>query len=97
MISIPKKVKINGITYKVNVTENIKLGLDFGGEILYGDQEINIRPIGKEMKEVVFFHECIHGMLESLGYDKHDEKLVDGLAHQLFMLINDNPEMLKKG
>lgn len=97
MINIPKKIKINGIPYKVNVTENIKLGINYGGEILYGDQEINIRPMGNEMKEIVFLHECVHGMLEALGYEKHDEKLIDGLSHQLFMLINDNPEVFKKG
>lgn len=97
MMNIPKQVKIGGITYKVNITDNIGLGLDCVGEILYNDQQINIRPTASEQIVISFLHECVHGMLESLGYNEHDELMVDGLAHQLFMLINDNPKFFKKG
>ncbi len=96
-MKIPSKVLINGIPYKVSETNNLQLGLNYGGEIFYNEQEINIRPSSNECKEITFLHECIHGMLHSLGYEKHDEKMVDGLAHQLFMLIKDNQEMFKKG
>ena len=59
-MNIPKQVKIGGITYKVNVTDNIKLGLDYGGELFYTDQQINIRPMAKDQMTVSFLHECVH-------------------------------------
>lgn len=96
-MKIPSEVLINGVPFTVMVTDKISLGLDYGGEICYGQQEINIRPMAPECQKVIFLHECVHGMLDSLGYEKHDEKLVDGIAHQLYMLIKDNPEIFKKG
>lgn len=93
-MKIPTKVVINGVSYNVNITDKLALGLDYGGEIAYDVQEINIRPFTEERQQLIFLHECVHGMLKSLGYSEHDEKLVDGLAHQLWMFIKDNPDML---
>lgn len=96
-MKIPKKVLINSVPFKVMITNSLSLGMEYGGEISYGTQEINIRPLALECQEIIFLHECVHGMLDSLGYKVHDEKLVDGLAHQMYMLIKDNPEMFRKG
>lgn len=96
-MKIPSETVISGITYTVNITDRLSLGSDYGGEICYGQQEINIRPMATECQDVIFLHECIHGMLKALGYEEHDEKLVDGIAHQFYMWIKDNPEIFKKG
>lgn len=96
-MKIPNEVIINGIHYTVVISDKLSLGQEYGGEICYGQQEINIRPFAPECQKVIFLHECVHGMMEALGYTKHDEKLIDGLAHQLYMWINDNPEIFKKG
>jgi len=37
-----------------------------------------------------------HGIFEHLGYNEHDEKLIDGLANALYMIIEDNPKMFEK-
>ena len=77
---------------------NLRMGVDFAGEFYEGDQEINIKEFsGKDTMNVSFLHECIHGMLYSLGYLKHDEKMIDGLAHQLYAFIVDNPQVFEKG
>lgn len=40
----------------------------------------------------------IRDSVNALGLcsDKHDEQLIDGLAHQLLLLLRDNPEMLRE-
>ena len=60
----------------------------------------NVITIMERAPEQMFhtlLHECVHGMLYALGYhsDEHDEKLVDGLAYQLFMLVKDNKAMFE--
>lgn len=96
-MKIPNEVIINSIPYKVNVVSSLKLGTDYAGEIFEMDQEINIREFsGNDMMNVSFLHECIHGMLHSLGYTEHDEKLVDGLAHQLYAFFIDNPQIFER-
>ncbi len=96
-MNIPNKVIINSVPYKVNIKSSLRMGIDFAGEFFETDQEINIKDFsGKDMMNISFLHECIHGMLYSLGYLKHDEKMVDGLAHQLYAFIKDNPQVFKE-
>ena len=93
-MKIPKKIKIGGLTYTVEETENIVLGCDYNAEILYESQKINIRPtLGKQQKQRTLIHEIVHGIYDNLGYSKHDEKVIDEMAGALYALIVDNPEM----
>ena len=96
-MKIPNKVIINSVPYKVNVKSNLRMGTDFAGEIWETDQEINTKEFsGKDIMNISFLHECIHGMFYSLGYTEHDEKLIDGLAHQMYAFIVDNPQVFEK-
>lgn len=95
-MNIPKKIKIGGVPYKVTITENVKMGDDYAAEIRYQQQEINIRPAAPEVSEISFWHECVHGMMKALGLSEHDEKLVDGLAFQLHLLVKDNPRLFER-
>ena len=90
---IPEIVKIGGLTYKVNVTENIKLGEDYGAEIRFRELEINIREMPRERMNRCFLHEVFHGIYENLGYIDHDEKQIDEVAGAFYGVIVDNPEM----
>lgn len=90
---IPKSVKIGALTYKVNITDNLVLGCDYGGEILYQELVINIRPMAPERMEQSFLHEVCHGIYDHLGYVVHDEKKIDELAGSLHELIEGNPGM----
>jgi len=94
---IPRSVKIGALTYKVNITENLVLGCDYGGEILYDSLNINIRPMAPERMEQSFLHEVCHGIFDHLGYVEHDEKKIDELAGSLHELIVANPEMFENG
>lgn len=96
-MNIPEKVKIGGITYAVEVTENLKLGnARYSGEIDYCDLVIRVCPNAQGKMDVDFVHELLHGVFDHLGYKDHDEKMIDELAHALYMVIEDNPDMFIK-
>lgn len=99
-MEIPDCVKIGGVPYEVYISEDKHdlLELTYCGRIDYGAQRIALRKCGPDAMKISLLHECLHGMLNALGLcsDKHDEQLIDGLAHQLLLLLRDNPEMLRE-
>lgn len=95
-MKIPQKIKIGGKTYEVSITENLTLGCDYSGEILYNDLKINIRPSATAKMEADFIHELIHGIYAHLGYSEHDEKHIEELAEALYAVIVDNPDLFTK-
>ena len=94
---IPKKVKIGGLTYKVETTERLTLGCDYSAEILYDRLLIHISPQAKERMEADFWHEVVHGIYHRLGYREHDEKHIEELAQSIYAFIKDNPQVFKEG
>lgn len=96
-LKIPKKVKIGGKVYGVEITNKLDLGnVNYSGEIVYGELLIRICPNAQAKMESDLIHEMIHGMLDFLGYCEHDEKKVEELANVLHMVILDNPELFEK-
>ena len=85
-MQIPKVVTIGGLKFKVKRVPITELEVAKEGEIHFRDQTITICDTGTEYVNITFLHECIHGFMEALGMDisKHDEQLIDGLAHQLY-------------
>ena len=97
-MKIPKKVKIGGLTYTVEITKNLDLGnANYAAEIVYSDLAIRIRPQAKERMEADLLHEIVHGIYRRLGYEEHDERVIEELAQSLYALIKDNPKMFKEG
>lgn len=96
-MKIPNAVKIGGIEYAVTNISQTGLDVQREGSISYREQMITICDTGKEYAKITFLHECIHGMLEALGLYKENENenLIDGLAHQLYQLLEDNPSLMK--
>ncbi len=92
-MKIPDKVKVGGFVYTVEQTEHITLGCDYGGEILFQELKINIRPGNQKRMEQTLLHEIVHAIYDHLGFKDHDEQKVDMLAGALYALIVDNPEM----
>ena len=93
MMVIPDRVKIGGLVYDVNQTEYLRLGSDYGGEILLRELVINIREsLNENVKKRSLLHEVIHAICDNLGYG-HDEQKIDMFTGALFALIVDNPEM----
>lgn len=95
-MNIPDKIKVGGKVYTVTVTNRLDMGPDYSAEILYSQQEINLRPAAPEAQEASLLHELFHAMLAHLGYQEHDEKLVEGLANTLHMIAKDNPGLFSE-
>lgn len=93
-MKIPEKIKIGGKVYTVEITNKMNLGINnVSAEIVYDDLVIRVSQQNQSKMEADFLHELVHGILYHLGYRDHDEKNVDELAHCLYMVIQDNPEM----
>ena len=93
-MNIPKKLKIGGKVYTVEITDNLFLGnANVSAEIMYNDLVIRVSPQAQGKMEADFLHELIHGIFDHLGYRDHDEKRVDELAQALYMVIVDNPDV----
>lgn len=95
-VNIPKTVTIGGVEYRVVIEPASKLDKKNDGSIDYSGQTIDLESCsGPDYTKRIFLHECIHGMMYALGMHSgsHNEELVDGLSHQLYQLIKDNPEM----
>lgn len=97
-MNIPKKVKVGGKTYQVEITNKLDMGnWHYSGEIDYMNLVIRICPNAKGKMEVDFLHELAHAMFDFMGYSKHEEKKIDELANVLHMIIKDNPKIFEKG
>lgn len=97
-MKIPEKVVISGVPFDVMmINANVaNLNNQYVGVLNECDQLICIKECASEMQYINFLHECVHGMLFGIGIlGDHDEKLVDGLAHQLYLFIRDNPDVFK--
>jgi len=91
---LPKKVKISGIDYHVEIAEqrNTHEGNVLQGEIVYGDATIYINEQQNEqMKEATLLHEIVHGILYHMGSELNDnEKFVEGFSSGLHQVFRDN-------
>ena len=93
-MNIPKKLKIGGKVYTVEITDKLFLGnANVSAEIMYNYLVIRVSPQAQGKMEADFLHELIHGIFDHLGYRDHDEKRVDELAQALYMVIVDNPDV----
>ena len=98
-MTIPDTVHIGGLPYIVTRVPPSTLGEQREGFISYREQRITLVDADTDYAKITFLHECLHGMLEALGLTEanQDERLVDGLAHQLYQLLEDNPQLLAQG
>lgn len=93
-MTIPKKLKIGGKTYQVEITDKLEFGyLNASAEINDKDLVIRVTHQAKQKMEADFIHEMIHAIYYHLGYTEHDEKKVDELANALYMVIQDNKNL----
>lgn len=82
-------LKIGPCTYAVVRAQITELGL-----CSYKEQQITLRPdMHPTTERIVLWHEVIHAILFQLGYNDHDEKLVDGLAHNIVSVLVENPRL----
>ena len=92
-MKIPKKLKIGGKIYDVEITNKLDLGnVYYSGEIDYINLKIRICPAPKRRMEADFIHEMVHGIFNFLGY-KQDEEQVEQIAEVIYSIFVDNPKM----
>lgn len=63
------------------------------------EQTIEIyKLLGKDTKAMTVMHECIHCILDQVGFpkDNDNEELIDALATGIVSLIRENKELIKK-
>ncbi|MBC7381894.1 MAG: hypothetical protein H7296_02745 [Bacteroidia bacterium] len=90
-ILIPENFTLNGKTYKVVIRDKELSKKGFWGQAFLNRKVIKLCDkfhgvsLTKEAKEQTFFHELIHMILDSMGYDKlnEDEDFVDLFAQRL--------------
>jgi hypothetical protein len=91
-VSVATSIKIGAISYSVSEAPIRECGL-----IDYDSQTICLRDsLGKDTQAVTLWHEIIHGILYNMGQTNHDEILVDGIAHGIVQVLNDNPHLRGK-
>lgn len=95
-MNIPKKIKIGGKVYEVEITDKLDLGnVNVSAEICYSDLKIRICPQAPGKMEADLLHEIMHGILDFLGYRQHDDQKVDELAQAVYMVLQDNPDLFE--
>lgn len=94
MLNNLKSIKICGIPYKIKPIESDSLM----GEIRHDTQELSLvnSMVKPEQIQATILHECVHGILYNLGYNKlnQNECLVQSLSIAIKDLIQDNPKLI---
>lgn len=90
MLVIPKKIKIGGLTYSIQVVEDIEDGCV--GKIYYKEQKIKLEKSHPDFMSLTFMHEILHAMNNEMN-----ETQIEFLAQALCQLIKDNPVIFKGG
>ena len=101
MSNIPKTVQIGPVKYIVKEVKGLAnpQGINCYGRHKYDDRTIEIdKEIDPKVKNVILFHEVLHGLMccqeVDLDYEK-EEHVVKNLTHGLVKFMQDNPEYIK--
>lgn len=95
---IPKKLKVGGIDYTVNMVDHIGINDDYGAH--YSDGQIDIatqtigRPTSESLRRQTFFHELTHAILTCMGKTElnDDESFVNTFSSFLSQAIDSMEE-----
>ena len=102
-----KTINICGIPHRIEELPIIDEGFNgiVQGHITYSETLIQLRAsLPPELKKEVLFHEVVHGMLSTLGYDdlSNNEQFVQCFANAMYQMfefkegiINDVPDNVR--
>ena len=92
-----QKIKIGPYNWTF-IDNSSKTGRDNLGLCEYSKLLILIsNKIPPDVKKVTILHELLHAFFDSSGLQpKDEENIVDTLANQLLLFIQNNPEFFKK-
>jgi len=97
-MSIPKKVKVAGLTYKTEIKELITVDGDrnYQGTCDYNKTTIEILDIlSEERQREIFIHELTHTIFYEAGYSEQDEDMINRVGKVVHQVLIDNPNLLK--
>lgn len=95
MQALPKQVKIGPIVYDIREETRVA-NESMWGQIVYAESAIELNPgMNEQHRTITLWHEILHGMLLQGGIREHDERILDVLAHGIFGVLKDNPELVK--
>ena len=86
-MTIPESIKVGGITYKVDIVEDIDK-TEAQGEVDYEGAHIRIKKTNEDSMKQTFLHELFHTM--NIDFD---EERVEFLSVILYQIIKDNPSV----
>jgi hypothetical protein len=93
MYKLPEEATIGLLTYQI-VEEPRLVDEQMYGQLVRTKGVIEILPdMPDEMKEVTFWHECIHEMLCQAGEFKSNERIVGALSYAIPRFLRDNPKV----
>ena len=86
--TIPKKVKIGALTYKVKIVSEEELPKNACGVTIPTTLEILVLNCKNSYN--IFLHELVHTFLLNSGYNKHNEDFVESMAQNIYAYLVDN-------
>jgi len=94
-MQIPKRIKIGGLVFKVELHDNLTTGQGSYGQMRPVDMKIVIdSTIAKPMQESTFLHEIIEVLNTNLELGM-EHKVISAMESGLYQVIKDNPGMFR--
>jgi hypothetical protein len=100
--SIPKKIKVGHVTYKVGFVKDLKGSCN---EKLYGTMNHESAVIkiahgmNKDLEQEVVIHEVLHAAMRNHPHNflssDQEESIVNHLGMQLMSVFKDNPKLME--
>jgi hypothetical protein len=92
-MNIPKKIKIGGLVFKVELYENLTAGAQSYGQMRPMEQKIVIdKTLSEQMQEQTFIHEILE-VIDSNYELKLEHRNISVLEAALYQVIKDNPKV----
>lgn len=92
VIKIPKSFSLFGHTIRVKLLKSVNKGKDYA-DWDFDKKEISLEKISdkftQEQQSEYFLHECLHGILDHLGYKElsNDEPFIEQTSRLLMQVL----------
>ena len=91
-MTLPKQIKVGGLTYDINLVEEPMETGEEPAAVFYHKQEIRIKDsLPQGMLELCLMHELMHIIFYHIGYyPDNDEEIIDRISKTLYQVMVDN-------
>lgn len=85
------KVKVGGITYAIEIVDDLTGETDELGNIKYKKAKIQLDSnMDIQIHNQTFVHELAHAILVEAGYSEHEEDMANRIGLVLYQVLKDN-------